>query len=311
MFVFEKEQYVYNIGGIRIGGMPGEYPTALAGTIFYSGDKVVEDPELGKINRAGAEDLIVKQDEMSDITGNPALVQIYSSSHKAISTYIDFVSVVTDAPFLIGSTDPDVRITGLRYSEEVGLLDRVVYNSIGVSATQNELDALTEMQHEAAIILAFNPQDASIAGRRAILEVGVLSLEKGLLELAKDLGVTKPLIDTATTAIGAGAGTAASFTFVSKSLYGHPTGSGFHNAPSSWPWLKSYKKTDKEAYQICDVASNLIVQLMGGDFLLYGPIKNASRVFPVVAMGDVITAENVKMEFGVDPVEGHPFRTLL
>ncbi|NHI83636.1 MAG: tetrahydromethanopterin S-methyltransferase subunit H [Candidatus Thorarchaeota archaeon] len=311
MFVFEKEQYVYNIGEVRIGGMPGEYSTALAGTIFYSGDKIVQDPERGLFDHKAAEELISKQDEMSDMTGNPALVQIFSNSQSAISRYIDFVSEKTDAPFLIGSTEPNVRIAGLRYSEEVGLLDRAVYNSVGASAAQNELDALQEMQHEAAIILAFNPQDASIAGRRAILEEGALQLETGLLELAQELGITKPLIDTATTAMGAGAGTAASFVFVSKSLYGHPTGSGVHNAPSSWPWLRSYKKMDRDAYKTCDIASNLIAHLMGADFLLYGPIAYADKVFPVVAMADVFSAESVKMEFGIDPVEGHPFRKLL
>ena len=34
MFRFQKEQEIVNIAGTKIGGQPGELPTALAGTII-------------------------------------------------------------------------------------------------------------------------------------------------------------------------------------------------------------------------------------------------------------------------------------
>jgi tetrahydromethanopterin S-methyltransferase subunit H len=311
MFVFEKEQVIHNIGGVRIGGNPGETSTVLAGTIFYSGHKIVTDPKKGTFDKSAATALVQKQDEMSALTGNPALVQIFSESEEALKRYIDFVTDLTDVPFLIDSTEPMVRIAGLRHAEEIGLLDRAIYNSLNVSATEEELEALREIQHECALLLAFNPQDPSIAGRRTVLEHGALTLKKGLLEYAKELGVTKPLIDTAVTAVGAGAGSAAAFTFVSKTVYGQPTGSGVHNAPSSWPWLRKYKKVNRESFLTADTASNLIVQMMGADFVLYGPIGNADRVFPVIAMGDVFAAESSDIEFGVAPPDSHPYRKLL
>lgn len=311
MFVFEKEQVIHTIGGVRIGGNPGETSTVLAGTIFYSGHKIVSDSKKGIFDKDIASSLVQKQDEMSSMTGNPALVQIFSESETALKVYIDFIADLTDAPFLIDSTEPMVRIAGLKHAEEVGLLDRAVYNSLNVSATTEELDELREIQHESAILLAFNPQDPSIAGRRKVLEKGALTLDNGLLEISKDLGITKPLIDTAVTAIGAGAGSAAAFTFVSKTVYGLPTGSGVHNAPSSWPWLRKYKKVNRDSFLTADAASNLIVQLMGADFVLYGPIENAERVFPVIAMGDVFTAESSDLEFGIDPPDDHPYKKLL
>lgn len=311
MFTFEKEQYIYNIGGIKVGGSPGENPTVLAGTIFYGGHKIVEDPNKGIFDRKAAESLIQKQDEMSELTLNPTIVQIFAESEEAMVKYIDFVSEITESPFMIDSTMVSARLAGLAHSEEIGLLDRAIYNSLNIAVTQEEIDSLEEIQHECAIILAFNPKDPSIAGRRTVLEKGVEPLGKGLLPLAADLGITKPLLDTATTAIGAGAGSAAAFTFVAKTVYGHPTGSGIHNAPSSWPWLREYKKVDREAFKMCDISSNLIVQMMGADYVLYGPIGNASKVFPVVAMADVISAEALKTELGVEPVDKHPFRKLL
>ena len=311
MFVFEKEQVIHSIGNVRIGGNPGETATVLAGTIFYSGHKIVTDPKKGLFDKDLASSLVLKQDEMSSMTGNPALVQIFSESEEALTRYIDFVTDITDAPFLIDSTEPLVRISGLQHAEEIGLLDRAIYNSLNVSATEEEIDALREIQHECVLLLAFNPQDPSIAGRRAVLEKGALTLKKGLLDFASELGITKPLIDTAVTAVGAGAGSAAAFTFVSKTVYGLPTGSGVHNAPSSWPWLRKYKKVSREGFLTTDAASNLITQMMGADYVLYGPIENSERVFPVVAMGDVFAAESLDLEFGVDPPDDHPYRKLL
>jgi tetrahydromethanopterin S-methyltransferase subunit H len=311
LFVFQKEQYIYDIGGVKIGGNPGETPTVLAGTIFYGGHKIVKDVSKGIVDEAAAENLINMQETMSDTTGNPAMVQVFSETAEAMKKYIDFVSNLTNAPFIVDSTDPMVRIAGLLHAEEIGLSDLAVYNSINISATEKELAALRDIHHECAIVLAFNPQDSSTAGRRVVLDEGAASLKQGLLDIAQDVGVTKPLIDTATTAMGAGAGTAVSFTFVSKTLYGHPTGSGIHNAASSWTWLKNYRKENREAYKICDIASNLVVQALGADFILYGPIGNADRVFPAVAMTDIFTAESAKMEMGLEPPENHPYRKLL
>jgi len=311
LFVFEKEQIIYNIGEVKIGGSLGETPTVLAGTIFYGGHKIVEDVKQGRFDREKATQLLTKQDEMSDLTGNPALIQIFAESAEAMTTYIDFVAGLTSAPIIIDSTEAAVRIAGLKHAEEIGLLDQSIYNSINVSASKEEISQLKEIQHECAIVLAFNPQDSTIAGRRTVLEKGAMELDKGLLDICKDVGVTKPLIDTAVTAMGAGAGSAASFTFVSKTLYGLPTGSGVHNAPASWPWLRKYKKVNRESFTTADIASNLIVQMMGADFVLYGPIENAERVFPVVAMGDTFSAESAYLEFGIEPSSDHPFKKLL
>ncbi|MBD3406617.1 MAG: tetrahydromethanopterin S-methyltransferase subunit H [Candidatus Lokiarchaeota archaeon] len=311
MFVFEKEQIIYDIGGLKVGGNLGENPTVLAGTIFYNGHKIVSDAKQGLFDKRSAEDLINQQDTMADLTGNPAIIQIFAESEIAMKKYIDFTTEISDAPFIIDSADASIRIAGLQHAEEIGLLDKAIYNSINVSITQDEIDTLIDMQHSCAIVLAFNPQDPSIAGRRAILDEGTGNLDEGLLKLSKRLGVTKPLVDTATTVMGAGAGSSASFTFVVKTIYGYPTGSGIHNAPSSWTWLRKLKKENKEAYKTCDIASNLIVQMLGADYVLYGPISNADRVFPVVAMADIFAAESARMEFGIEPSDSHPFRKLL
>jgi len=51
MFKFEREQKVFQIGNVTVGGQPGEYPTVMMGSIFYSKDKLVKDPVKGEFDR--------------------------------------------------------------------------------------------------------------------------------------------------------------------------------------------------------------------------------------------------------------------
>ena len=51
MFRFEKEQKIIDAGGIKLGGQPGELPTALTASIFYIGHKIVEDKKKGIFNK--------------------------------------------------------------------------------------------------------------------------------------------------------------------------------------------------------------------------------------------------------------------
>ncbi|MCX8141474.1 MAG: tetrahydromethanopterin S-methyltransferase subunit H [Candidatus Nezhaarchaeota archaeon] len=314
MYKFAKEQRIYQIGKIKIGGQPGENPTVLAGTIFYGGHKIVSDPKEGTFDKEKAEFLIKRQEEMSDITGNPCMVQVFSESIDAMKKYIDFVASITDSPFLIDSTEPKVRAEGAKYAKEVGLADRAIYNSINASITEEELRTLKELKMVNSIVLAFNPTDPSIKGKVAILTTGGGLIKKGLLEIANECGVKAVLIDVAATALGSGAGAALASTYVIKSKFGYPTGSGIHNVVSAWPWLKRLRKeipTGKEIFKYCDIASNVLQVMVGGNFVLYGPIENAEYVFPVIAMTDALVTDMACMELGLAVSDSHPYKRLV
>ena len=51
MFKFDKEQTVFDFGGVKMGGQPGEYPTVLCGTIFYGGHNIVNDELTGDFDK--------------------------------------------------------------------------------------------------------------------------------------------------------------------------------------------------------------------------------------------------------------------
>lgn len=251
---------------------------------------------------------------MSDITGNPCMVQIFSESVEAMKKYIDFVASVTPSPFLIDSTEPRVRIEGAKYAKEVGLIDKAVYNSINVSITEEEFNVLRELKMPNSVILAFNPADPSIRGKVTILTSGGGVVKNGLLNIANECGVKATLIDVAVTTLGAGAGAALASTYVIKSKFGYPTGSSLHNVISAWPWLKRIKKEHprgREIFRFCDIASNILQVIIGGNFVLYGPIENAEFVFPVVAMADAIVTDTTHLELGLPISEDHPYRRLV
>lgn len=310
MFRFDKEQVVIDVAGVKVGGQPGEYPTVLAGTIFYGGHSIISDEKAGVFDKDKAEALIKTMEEMADVTGNPCIVQTFGQTPEAIVKYLEFVGDVTEAPFMIDSTSAEAKVAGAKYADEAGLSERAIYNSINMASEQAELDAVKETDISAAIVLGFNPMEAGVEGKINIWENGGAALDDGLLPMSEACGITKPFMDVAITPLGQGAGPACRTSFAVKSKWGYPVGSGIHNVPSAWDWLRAYKKEHKEAWPVCDIGSNLVQQMAGGDFVLFGPIENSRMAFPACAMCDIFIAEAAK-DIGTEAVEDHPMFKLL
>ncbi len=310
MFRFQKEQEIINIAGVKIGGQPGELPTALAGTIFYEGHGIVEDEQQGLFDRSAAEELVNIQSACSDETGNPAIVHIFANSEQSMHRYIDFITSISDSPFIIDSPSARVRMQAAAYVSETGLADRAIYNSVNMSIEPEERFALKSSDIDSSIILGFNAMDSSLEGRMALLEDGGRVLDEGLLSIARDCGICNMLIDPSITPLGDGAGIALRMTLTAKARWGYPVGSGIHNAPSSWSWLKEKKKEDPLIYRICDVGTAPMQQLSGGDFVLYGPIDNAKYTYPLAAMTDILVSE-ASRDLGTQIASTHPLNKLV
>ncbi|MDD2439626.1 MAG: tetrahydromethanopterin S-methyltransferase subunit H [Methanosarcinaceae archaeon] len=315
MFKFDKKQEVYEVGGVKFGGQPGEYPTVLVSTMFYARHKIVSDEDKGIFDRAAAETLWNTQVELSDATGNPYVNQIVGETPESIKKYIDwFIEIDDKTPFLIDSSAGDVRAVAAQYCTEIGVADRAIHNSINASIEQDEIDALTESEVKAAIVLAFNATDPSVKGKLDILEVGGSGQEKGMLQVAEECGITIPLIDVAAMPLGAGSGATIRSIPTIKGKLGLPVGGGYHNMASAWDWLRKFKKTQpdpKSIYMPSDIGTNLVAQIAGSDFLLYGPIENVEKIFPAVAMVDIMLGETAKeLDIEIKDAENHPVTKL-
>ncbi|MGD9912026.1 tetrahydromethanopterin S-methyltransferase subunit H [Methanothrix sp.] len=311
MFRFDRKQEVFDFGKFKIGGQPGEYPTCCIGTMFYARHKIVSDPEHGVFDKNAAEKLWNQQVEMSEITGNTCMNQIVAETNEAMQKEIDWFVEISDYPFLIDSSAPEVRAFGVKYATEIGVADRAVHNSINASITDEELQALKESDLDAAIVLAFNAMEKGTKGKMDILTKAAGGAQKGMLEYAKDCGITRILIDTAAMPLGAGSGATYRACIAVKAMLGLPVGGGFHNAASAWDWMKKWKKTHKEAFAPVDIGSNLVAGIVGADFYLYGPIENAPMIFPAAAMVDIMKAESIQ-ELGLEVLDpNHPIKKTL
>lgn len=301
MFKFEKEQKVFEIGGVKVGGQPGEYPTVLIGSIFYDRHKIVEDPLKGDFDEGAAEALIRKQEELYEKTGNPFIIDVVGLKSEALIKYIDFISKITEAPFLIDGPSSDVRIPATKHSIEVGLKDRIVYNSLDYQVKSGEIDSLKELSVKSSVLMAYNPRNVWASGRLDILRG--YEGQMGLLEAAEKADVKNLLVDTAVLDVPS-IGHAAKGIYLVKKEFGLPAGCGPSNAIAIWKRLK--KEYTRHAYSASLAGSAIVNMMMCADFVLYGPIEFAEAVYPACAMTDAIIAY-ASRKLGTRPqVSNHP-----
>lgn len=251
--------------------------------------------------------LVNKQAQLAQETGNPSILHIYAKTIEAFEKYLEFADQVWDGPFIMDSADSSVRSAAASMASELGYGDLAIYNSISLATDALEEESLRDSEIDSAILLAYNPTEAGVDGSLKVLETGGSVREKGLIALAKELGMVSLLIDPGVVPLGSGAGAALRFSVAAKARFGLPVGSGIHNAISSWTWLKDKSLLDRSC---CDAAATAMQQLSAADFILYGPIENAGFIFPVAAMADIMVAEAVR-DLDNWPAPEHPINKLI
>ena len=296
MYKFSTQQKVYEIGKVQVGGQPGELPTFLIGSIFWLGQKMVQDANKGIFDANEAENIINKMQTLSDITGVPFAFDIVGTTEEAFAKYIDFVSKHSEAPLMLDAMSPKTRMAAADMANKMGLQDRCLYNSVYKGVTDVELAKLKESGIKMSIVLADNPKDNSLAGKMQVLEEA--------LALADKAGITKPLIDTAIPAFAPDMGTAVRAIRDIKEKFGQPTGLGTGNVVTTMGWVKAHFA--KEFRKGCVTATNAIMQTIGANWLMFGPAEQSDWVFPAVAVVDTYVA-SAMADLDIRPLsESHP-----
>lgn len=299
MFKFGKEQKIVQVGNIKIGGQPGELPTVLIGSIFHEGHKIVKDRKLGIFDRQKAETLIKVQEEMSEKTGAPCMLDVVAEKPEVLIKYIDFVSEVTEVPFLINGQEMSVRIAAANHVVEVDLEERAVYNSINYTLKDEEIKAIRETGLKAAIVQAFNPRNPRPEGMISTLKGD--SEREGLLEGSSRAGIEEPLLFMPVLDVPS-IGFGARGIYLAKEEFGMPTGTAPVGVVGRWSKIKERLDIKK----LCRASATTLVQTVGADFIIYGSVAKARDIFPVCAMIDAIIAYNAR-NFGVKPLtKRHP-----
>jgi tetrahydromethanopterin S-methyltransferase subunit H len=295
MFKFEREQKIFDIANVKIGGQPGQLPTVLIGSIFYHKHKIVKDALKGEFDKEKAEEVLKREEEISAKTGNPRIVDVCCSWPEAFEKFLDFAANHIDGPFAIDGATADVRIAGAKYVREVGLSDRVVYNSITPHIKEEEILAIKDAKIKSAILLTLNTKNPTISGRLQVLDE--------LLAIAQKAGVEKFLVDTTVLDLP-DPGPVSKAIYLVKEKYGLPAGAGTHNAVERWT---SRRKLDTTEYLLASTVANVFPIIAGGNFVLYGPIENASHAYFYCGLADAYVAYSMSQEFGLRPLtKDHP-----
>ncbi|MFW6141491.1 MAG: hypothetical protein ACOC53_02905, partial [Candidatus Saliniplasma sp.] len=283
-------------------GLPGENPTLMFGTVFYEGE--FEDP---KDSLKEAEELVKKQNELSKRIHVPAIPDIFIYEEDEVEWKIDFALDRIHGYFSLDMPESDVRVKALEYLHEKDALDKVIFNSINIGISEEEIVTLKRCTPRSAVVLAFNPKSKSVQGRLDIIKDGGQLLKEGLLETAKNAGIENVLLDTAAQPFKEGASETLRAIPVFKSEFGLPVGCAMHNTVESWNWLGDQKK---KVFDTVDTSINDLPILLGGDFVYYGPIENAETQLTNMAMVDKLVAEGAEEYFGVDVDQEHPYNHL-
>jgi tetrahydromethanopterin S-methyltransferase subunit H len=295
MLKFTAEQKTFTIAGIEVGGQPGQRPTLLIGSIFFSGHKIVKDNLKGIFDRDKARALLEGDAEASARTGNPRFIDVIGDTGPALINYLEFVAQHTDAPLLVDSFSQKVRLEALRHFAGTEVAPRLVYNSIAEDTTDEELDCLRACGVRSSILMAF-----STAAPRPRQRIKLL-VEK-LLPAAQRAGIENVLVDPGVLDIVSIGWTALAIREIKDTL-GYPSGCAPSNALFTWEKLRAMGQPSFEA---ASAATFTLTQTQGADFVHYGPIRNAPWVYQAAATVDAMTAYCGRIT-GIRPVtEQHP-----
>ena len=299
MLRFKTEQKVFRIGNIKVGGQPGENPPVLISNMFQKGDVLIESRKEHKFNRKEAEERLREMERLSQETGLPAMVAMVANSADEMKAYIDFFVSVTDMPFAIDIWMPKTRLAAARYAAELGLQDRLLYNSITPwdEDIEGQVRELKELGIKHVVIQAFDMEDKGPQGRIKSLKRMLPLIEKGAFQSI--------LVDTAVMSLPFTA-----FSLIANRLvkeeFGFPVGCAPSNGTYMW---RKATESGKSSFPAVDAAIEAITA-MGSDFIFYGPMTGTSRVFHAVAAAAALLATLSYAEGTPLPSDTHPLNRL-
>jgi tetrahydromethanopterin S-methyltransferase subunit H len=277
MFVFSKEQKKFDLGGIQIGGQPGENPPLLIASMFHNKDRLLTDRK-GNFDRQKAKELIKKQEELSALTGIPSMVAMVANTPEEARTYIDFYLETTAMPFGIDMWVAEKRAKATEYVSQLGVQDKFLYNSITPwdRDIKGQVSRLKDLGIKHVVVQAFDDKDQSPAGR-------VRSLENILAQGAD--GFDTVIVDTSVMNLPA-----TSFSLIANRLIkektGLPCGGAYSNGTHMWKDAKDIWGLD--GFRVMDAVAQGMASVLWSDFNFYGPIVTAPRIFPAVATAHIL-----------------------
>ncbi|MBW2368449.1 MAG: tetrahydromethanopterin S-methyltransferase subunit H [Deltaproteobacteria bacterium] len=304
MFKFETEQKVCEVGGVKFGGQPGEYPTVVCSSIFQKGDKVFTDKRKDGFDEKLAGELLKNQEKLAEETGVPAMADIVANTGKEFKTFIDFVTSITEMPFCIDAWKMKPKLEGAAYCAEKGLLDRMFYNSLTVweEDLETEIREIADIGVKHVLLVAYDAEDQMPTGR-------IKGTQK-ILDAIEKAGACFESVFVDTSVMNA---PATAFCGLANRMIKEKWGFPGSSAPSngSYMWKKARELWGFNGWAAADSGLEAISAFLYHDMIFSGPMAGAPRIFPATAMADAFLATAVFAETKQLPKDdNHPLLKL-
>ena len=279
MFTFDREQKVFSIGNVKVGGQPGVNPPLIIPSLFQKGDPCVVSRQKRQFNKTKATEQIRRLEELSALTGIPVIVAMVANSGDEMKAYVDFYVETTDMPFAIDMWKLEPRLEATRYVAELGLQDKLLYNSVTVWSPDvpSEVEQITELGVKHVVAVVMDMVDQLPSGRISALDDMLQKLAPGNLESI--------LVDTSVMNLPS-TGICALSNRLVKEKYGLPAGAASSNGTYMWQkaaWKDNQETWGKAAFAAVDAATHAATIALWGDFIFSGPMWGNDHVFPAVA----------------------------
>ena len=306
MIKFSKEQKVLDIGGVVLGGQPGQYPAVMCGSIFYDRHKIVSDAKAGIFDEAAALELLDREKELAENFGLQRMPDVVGDTPQALIRYSDFVLSHVDGPILVDSASMNTLVQVFEHYRDKGVMDRLVLSPIDLHTTDEQFARIAACGVKNALIMAFSPE-AVLPKQKIEILTGIG--EGGLLDKVTKAGIENVLVDVGVIDLQ---GTAWSCLSIQeeKETLGLPAGCAPANALFSWQ--RSHKDTLTTAKQTVASGASVYASTVysGANFVLYGPMGCAEWAYPACATADALMSYGNRMNGIKAKTKSHPLYRL-
>lgn len=282
----KKEPQVCDVGGVKFGGQPGDYPCVCVNSIFQKGDKVFEGKRKEGFNEDRAAELLKTQDKLWEETGVPGMADIVANTGEEFKTYIDFVTSVSSMPFCVDAWVMKPKLEGAAYCAEKGLLDRMFYNSLTVweKDLETEIREISQIGVKHVLLVSFDQEDQMPSGR--------ISGTQKLLDVIEKVGAKFESIFVDTSVMN---GPATAFCGIANAMVKEKWGFPVASAPSngSYMWKKARELWGFKGWSAADAALEALSAFFYHDMIFSGPMAGATRIMPAIAMAEAFLATAV------------------
>ena len=290
----ENKPDFFSYGNLKVGRGNFDLPPVLIGTIFYQNETIVDRKNSEVFNEQKAKKRIETHLSLSKKYKIPNLIEISSTTPKAMETYLEFFLDNYEPPFVLGG-NLESRIAGIEYLAERGITpDQYIYNTISNLKNKTEIEVLQKYKINSVVVLILGSENMTSTQRYAYIsdknQPNNISIINGLL----DMGVDKIWIDGGVVNLESLAHILETQKLINTSLK-LPVGT----APSLFLFQYSSPRLNVKYHTRFRRASIMSLVAWVSNFIFYGAIEDAresfSSVYQSIELKNITKNKNIKL----------------